>query len=343
MSLEKYAVMYCRVSTGRQREKGVSLEVQEDMLKYYAEENGFVIVKQWVVDEKATVPGRKHFNEMVQYIKDNEITHVLVENTDRLQRNKRDEILIEELVEKGKAFHYVGDKEIQALDGDEMKQTMQEMKGVMARGEIRRMKRRTNQAKLKRLEKGEYVGQAPLGYLNIPPMKHSKERYKIIPEIAEQVKKLLERYSTGRFTIMEMVDHAKRTGLQSKQKKEIKYSAMRALLVHRFYCGQWQYKDWKTGKILFEGTANGQWTPIVSKDVIDKNIEVLNTQTGPTRKRLGFDFRFKGLMVCSHCGRLIIGEEGGLVERTLKSGKKKSYLKNYYHCHRSPYTDRKTV
>ena len=55
-----YCVLYCRVSTKDQEEKGLSLDAQEDLLREYAEENHFQIVKLFRGNESAKAPGRNH-------------------------------------------------------------------------------------------------------------------------------------------------------------------------------------------------------------------------------------------------------------------------------------------
>jgi len=140
-----------------------------------------------------------------------------------------------------------------------------------------------------------------------------------------------------------MLDYAKKIDLKSKQDKEIKVSAMRYILVNYFYAGMWKFTDRKIGKILYEGKARGQWEKLVDKSIIKENVKILEGMTGPSKKRIGYDFRFKGLMECGNCGRAILGEKGGYPERILKNGTKIStYTVNYYHCHGSKYIDKET-
>ncbi len=115
------------------------------------------------------------------------------------------------------------------------------------------------------------------------------------------------RYNTGLYTLSEMLDYAKKIELQSKQGKEIKVSALRYILVNYFYAGMWKFTNRETGKIMFRGTSKGQWEKLVDKNIIDKNIKILEGMTGLSKKRVGFDFRFKGLIVCGNCGRAVLG------------------------------------
>ena len=98
-------VVYCRVSSSKQKEKGLSLEVQEFMLLTYADRQNFTVVKKWVVSESAVKPGRKAFNEMISFVRENEIKNVLVQEIDRLHRNKFDEAVIDKLIEEDFVIH----------------------------------------------------------------------------------------------------------------------------------------------------------------------------------------------------------------------------------------------
>jgi DNA invertase Pin-like site-specific DNA recombinase len=276
---------------------------------------------------------------MVRFVRENNIKIILVQEIDRLHRNKKDEATIDELIDEGVVFHLVGDKKLIDKNG-ENDIFMRDIEGAVGRREVRQMVKRTTRAKRKRLEDGQWVCQSPLGFINLAPSKHTKERYKKIEEVAEKVKKILEMYSTARYTVQELCDIARKMGLVSKQKGQIRYSAMKYILVNKFYAGLWEYRD-KEGKLLYSGVAEGQWKPIVNKSIIEKNIKILNDQMAPSKKRRGYDFRFKGLMVCSNCKRSMIGEVGGLTAWKLKDGKNKSYAKTYYHCHRSPYKNNK--
>ncbi len=332
---EKYCVLYGRVSSAKQEQQGSSLEVQEDLLKAYADENGFLIVKSWIQKEPATKPGRKYFGEMLEYIRANNIKHVLVENTDRLHRNKMDEAKIDELVLEGKAFHLVGENDIIAEDADEMKITMQEFKGVLARAEVRKMKKRTRQAILLRVKKGEYPGPTPLGYRNIPKTRARASEI-VLTDDAPNVKKLLEKFSTGCFTPIEMVLMARNMEQKTKQNHDFELPSMKVLLQNGFYYGAWTWGE-------YSGTVkNNQWEPLVSKSLIEKNREVMKEMSLKYRKHTGAFHKFGGLIWCGACGRTFTTGPGGKGPHKTKSGEVKDYRKLYYSCHRSPFKDEET-
>src|SRR3990167_8059242 len=85
------AVLFCRVSSKEQEETGYSLPAQEKYLRDYAQKNKFNVEKVFAVSESASGKiQRKVFNEMVTYIRKNNIAVIIVETTDRLTRNFAD-------------------------------------------------------------------------------------------------------------------------------------------------------------------------------------------------------------------------------------------------------------
>ena len=53
------AVVFCRVSSKRQKDEGVSLDVQEKTIKQYCKNNGFNILATYSIDESSTRGARK--------------------------------------------------------------------------------------------------------------------------------------------------------------------------------------------------------------------------------------------------------------------------------------------
>jgi hypothetical protein len=92
------AAMVSRVSSREQQQEGFSIEAQAKLLREYADRNGFEVVKAFEGVETAKAPGRKHFFDMVTWLKRNRSCRVLlVEKTDRLYRNFRDAVTLEDL------------------------------------------------------------------------------------------------------------------------------------------------------------------------------------------------------------------------------------------------------
>jgi DNA invertase Pin-like site-specific DNA recombinase len=93
------AVIYARVSSKEQEKGGFSIPAQLKLLKEYAATQGFAVVQEYVDVETAKQTGRTSFDEMVAYLKAHlSIRVVLVEKTDRLYRNLKDWVTVDEPV-----------------------------------------------------------------------------------------------------------------------------------------------------------------------------------------------------------------------------------------------------
>ncbi len=94
----KKAVIYARVSSKDQEREGYSIPAQLKLLRDYAVRNEMQIVREFIDVETAKTPGRKRFNEMVHFFQQNgNSLCVIVEKTDRLYRNFRDCVTLEDL------------------------------------------------------------------------------------------------------------------------------------------------------------------------------------------------------------------------------------------------------
>ncbi|MEH2533473.1 DNA invertase Pin-like site-specific DNA recombinase [Bradyrhizobium sp. AZCC 1614] len=92
------AIAYARVSSKEQDKEGFSIPAQQKLLSGYAQTNRLTIVQEYVDVETAKHTGRTNFEEMVRYLKSHRnIRIVLVEKTDRLYRNLKDWVTLDEL------------------------------------------------------------------------------------------------------------------------------------------------------------------------------------------------------------------------------------------------------
>src|SRR5437867_3762104 len=92
------AVLYARVSSKDQEREGYSIPAQLKLLREYAARNEMQITREFVDIETAKTPGRKRFGEMVDFFEQHGNPRcVIVEKTDRLYRNFRDCVTLEDL------------------------------------------------------------------------------------------------------------------------------------------------------------------------------------------------------------------------------------------------------
>ena len=91
------AVIYARVSTREQEQDGYSIDAQLALLRDYAERNSLTVCREFVEAESAKVSNRPAFAQMLKIVKSEEIPVILVEKTDRLYRNLKDHVRVDDL------------------------------------------------------------------------------------------------------------------------------------------------------------------------------------------------------------------------------------------------------
>jgi len=102
----KQAVVYARASSKDQAQEGYSIPAQLKLLREHAGERGFDVVGEFVDVETARRAGRSEFGAMIESLRrrGKSSRTILVEKTDRLYRNFRDYVTIDEL---GAEIHFV--------------------------------------------------------------------------------------------------------------------------------------------------------------------------------------------------------------------------------------------
>lgn len=92
-------VLYARVPSKDQEKEGFSIPAQLRLLRDYAESKGFAIAQEFTDVETASASGRTNFNQMLAYLNKHQAgcRTILVEKTDRLYRNLRDWVTLDEV------------------------------------------------------------------------------------------------------------------------------------------------------------------------------------------------------------------------------------------------------
>ena len=94
------AVILARVSSKSQEDEGYSLDSQLKLLQGYCISNNLSVVKVYKIAETASKQqSRKVFNELLAYMQNNNVYNLAVEKTDRLTRNLRDAVAIDDWLE----------------------------------------------------------------------------------------------------------------------------------------------------------------------------------------------------------------------------------------------------
>lgn len=315
------AVIYVRVSSKEQKQEGYSIPAQKKLLADYARAKGFKIAKEFEDDETAKSAGRTGFGQMVEYLKKNpEINTILVEKTDRLYRNFKDYVIIEDL---GATVYLVKENEVIGRNASSHQKFIHGIKVLMAKNYIDNLSEEIRKGYNQKAEDGIYPSSTlPIGY------KLGKDGDKTVPVVDEENKELVikiyEYYATGRYSLVSLINKVKADGLfvpdrlpKGIRLKSISQSTAHRILRNVFYYGDFMWK----GQI-----RKGTHTPLVSKELWDRVQIILNKSEGKGEPKYNtLPFAFKGLLVCGECGRTITAEH-----KTKPSGREY----NYYRCTR---------
>lgn len=315
------AISYLRVSSKKQEQEGFSIPAQRKLLLDFAKAHGFSVVKEFEDDETAKSAGRENFGLMVEYIKQHkDIAAILVEKTDRLYRNFKDYVTVDEL---GVTVYLVKENEIVGKQASSHQKFIHGIKVLMAKNYIDNLSEEVTKGQTEKAESGIYPGsRLPLGY------KMSNDDDKIVPVVDELNKdlpiKMFEYYATGLYSLDSLIQKVKDDGLLrfDLMPKHTRLTRMTKSTAHRTLRNPFYYGDFYWNDKLHHGTH----TPLIDKDLWDKVQELLNqskVKDEPKPKYGAMPFAFKGLLVCGECGRTVTAEK-----HTKKSGKE--FI--YYHC-----------
>jgi site-specific DNA recombinase len=304
----RQALVYARVSSKEQEKEGFSIPAQLKLLKEYAAANGFMVAEEYIDVETAKETGRAAFGEMVAYLKAHlSVRVILVEKTDRLYRNLKDWVTIDELEVE---IHFPKEGVVLSRESGSSEKFMHGIKVLMAKNYIDNLSEETRKGMKEKAEQGFWPSVAPLGYRNVTQVDGKKV---IEPDetAAPLIQKLFEWYARGDISLKEVTKKARAAGLAfRKSGARIPRSSIAAILRNRIYTGWFEWN----GKLI-----QGRHQGLVPVELWERVQGVLDGRFSKKAKRGRHDFAFSGLIACGQCGCAVVGEI-----------KKQRYV--YYHC-----------
>jgi DNA invertase Pin-like site-specific DNA recombinase len=206
----KQAVIYARVSSKEQEKEGFSIPAQLKLLKEYAAAHGLAVAQEYIDVETAKQTGRAAFGEMVAYLKARPSVRVmLVEKTDRLYRNLKDWVTVDELDVE---MHFPKEGVVLSRESRSSEKFMHGIKVLMAKNYIDNLSEEARKGMQEKAEQGIWPTKTPLGYRNII----GPDGKKIIandPSQSPIVAQLFEWYARGDISLKEAARKANAAGL----------------------------------------------------------------------------------------------------------------------------------
>jgi len=282
------AVAYIRVSSKEQAE-GFSLDAQQKLLREYAAVNGLTISREFTDVETAKQAGRAAFNEMLAFLKRSACRVILVEKTDRLYRNIKDWVTLEEL---DLEVHLVKEGGILTRDSKSHEKLVHGFKVLMAKNYIDNLSEEVQKGMTEKAEQGHWPSWAPIGYRNNP----DTHRIEPNPDEAPIIRKLFEEAIEGK-TLVALSEAAHQRGLRSRRAgSPIAREGITRLIKNSIYWGPFLWNG-----ILYQGAHE----PLVTKEIFDAANATRSSRAKPRRTKNSF--AFAGMVTCS-CGKRLVGQ-----------------------------------
>ncbi len=301
------AVIYARVSSKEQEKEGYSIPAQLKKTKELALKRNLSVVKEFVDVESAKQAGRKSFNEMIAFLrKQKDVQMILCHKVDRLCRNFKDYVTIDELRVKPIFV------EEEFPDNAAGKLTFG-MKVLLAKHYIDNLSDEVKKGQEEKLSQGGWPGRwTPPGYTRV------NKDVVVDEEKAHWIRKAFAEYASGQHSLSSLREVLYRDGLRSRTEKKLSKSRLAdTVLANPFYYG---LMSWN-GKMY-----EGKHEPLVSKELFDQVQAMLKRKNIPKKQK--HDFYLRGLMRCGECGCMITA--------TIAKGH------HYYYCTRfKPCTQKK--
>ena len=322
--LTRKAVLFARVSTARQEKEGLSLdEIQLPRMRDYAIEQNLKIVREYAIGETGgSYKERKRFNEMIQFLKDNpDVTDIIAFRVDRITRNFRDAVTIEDLrIKYGKRIHCVDERLILSENSRATDLTSWNVKVFVGQEYLNRIKEDGLNTKINKLSRGELPWSAPYGYeFRTISVRPKVKNVVPVEPAASIVKEVFLLFSTGTYSCRTLARL-----MNKKYGTKFSQGIIHKFLRCEFYVGF--IIDKKGGK-----KYPHNYEKIIDRELFDMVNQILDKRNlkgdDQVPKYGGIDSAYRGLIRCEECGCTITPE---FKKRKLRHGGY-NYHK-YYHC-----------
>ena len=289
------AVILARVSSRSQEEEGYSLDAQLKLLRRHCDENKLRVVQEFKISETASKNERRDaFRRMLVYVNKNNISNLVVEKTDRLTRNMRDAVVVDDWLEANefRRLHMVKEGLLIHKHAKSDAKLMWNIYLAIAKKYTDNLGEEAMKGWAEKLAQGWMPAVPPPGY------KTATENHKKIHVIDEERAFIVERafrlYLEPDQNINTVTAEIANCGLVTRKGRPLYRTAVHKMLHNPFYIGI----------IRFNGKEYpGAHEPLLSRDLFDAVQQKLGD--GYNERRVAHNPLFKGMLMCATCGAYI--------------------------------------
>ncbi len=316
------AVILARVSSKSQEDEGYSLDSQLKLLHGYCENKDLRVIKIFKITETASKQqSRKVFQELMRYITSNKIYHLAVEKTDRLTRNMRDAVAIDDWLEADsqRMLHAVKENlQLHKASKSDVK-FMWNIHLAVAKKYTDNLREEAMKGWAEKLAQGWMPSPPPIGYKTA--VRYGKRIHIIDSSTAPLVRKAFNSYLEPGQSIATIQELMESIGLVTSRGKPFQKSHVQKILNNPFYMGT----------IRFNGQEYpGAHEPILSEELF-KAVQLKMTGGKPVKFRKHNPL-LKNMMLCEYCGKVVTwqqqkGRYYGACQRNLADCKKRKFIR----------------
>ncbi|MER0279243.1 recombinase family protein [Clostridioides difficile] len=283
------------------------------LLKLAKEKNLNVInIKEELISGES-IKYRPKMIELLDEVKNNDYDAVLVMDIDRLGRgNMQDQGLILDTFKKSKT-KIITPRKIYDLN-DEFDEEYSEFEAFMARKELKLISRRMQRGKIKSIEEGKFIAQAPpygydIKYLN------NKERILIInEEKATVVKIIFDMYLKGGGAC-KISSYLNELGYKTTTGRTWYEKGVRDIIKNKVYCGYivWNKVERKRNSSRTRGIeeqieVKGKHEPIISEDIWNEAQNIRKKRSNSPTSNNKITNPLAGIVKCGYCNHTLVAK-----------------------------------
>lgn len=296
-SLRK-AVIYARFSSAKQTEQ--SIEGQLRVCHQYAQENGFVIVNEYIDRKKsARTDLRPSFQKMLADSYKHKFDFVIVYALDRFARDDGDHGTDKRILQRNGVLLLSATQQIGInADGTE------NLGGILTEGIYvalakyysRELAQKIRRGQNESLEKKQFLGgQVPYGF------RVENKLFYINPPEAEVVREIFEMYSKGKSAI-EIAAELNERGIKNSIGKPFKPNNIMRMLQNEKYIGTFRY----TSHVI------ENYMPAIVDTVVFNYVQqkIASNRKSPAKAKATNQYLLSGKLFCGYCKNAMVGEAG---------------------------------
>jgi site-specific DNA recombinase len=297
--MNQKCIIYARVSSSAQEESGYSLPAQEKLLKEYCIGKGLKVEKVFSVSESASgQKQRQVFGEMLDILKHKGVKIIICEKVDRLTRNLRDAVRVNEWINEDaeREVHFAKENWVLNRDSKSNEKFIWNIRVSVSQYYTDNLSEEVRKGQKEKIAQGGYPSKPPLGYKTIGEKGHKS--HIIDATTAPLVQKMFELYATGNYSISALVEILHKEGLRNKSGKKFGKTRMHETLSDPFYYGKFRWN----GEVYA-----GQHESLISKELFDQVQQKLVRSNGNPQYKKHLSV-FKAKIKCEECGGVIAWE-----------------------------------